>query len=294
MRQLGFAAAAPAERCVSCFSTAFASIDTPGEHAMTIEPAGAAVTSDDAGARRRHGRRGERFQPGDVPAVEGFDHEPNTADFRAAAARRAPFVLGQPVLQTLRPASASSCDSSWRRSTAEAVGRQHGQRRTLPATASRYVRSALSAGRRTRTSDAMPPRSRSTPSTAISADGAGSLDVRAAAGATGRSPSISMSRSVPSRAGSFRSGRLAASSCRHEADRDRAVLPDDAIGVVDGALDLRGRRPRAPGRSSRPRRPCGSSTVRLSNSAIERAPTARAARCAAACDRTAASSRSRR
>ena len=51
-------------------------------------------------------------------------------------------------------------------------------------------------------------------------------------------PSMSISRSVPSRAVSFRSGNAAASLGADEANRDRMVFPDDAVGLGFGGGDV--------------------------------------------------------
>ena len=168
---------------MSCCSTAFASTARPASTRRRSKPADAADTQ----RRRRRaptavGRRGQRFQAGRVPSVE---RSTTTRTPPTPARRRQPraFVRRQLLLQTLRSASAAPSTSSWIRSTA--AGSSRGQHRQHAHAAGNGVaigaQRAQGTRRRRRTSDAMPPRSRSAPSTAISADRAGAVDVRAAA-----------------------------------------------------------------------------------------------------------------
>ena len=150
---------------------------------------------------------------------------------------------------------------------------------------------------------ARPPQTKVTPRRALEPLPAGDGDDadrrRCAARAcrrtpTGRSPAISTSRSLPARTGSLRSGSAAASSSSTNRDDDRPILPDHAVRLGFGAR-------RSPPRvTSRARSIVEASapkmeTHRADAEAADRTrPTARAARCAAACDRAGAASRSRR
>ena len=103
--------------------------------------------------------------------------------------------------------------------------------------------------------------------------------------------STSISRSVPVRTDSFRSGSAAASSAVAKRIVDRPVFPHDAIGLVFGRRDLR-RRDLAREVDRRRRRRRGGSSRCARRTADRTPPTARAGRCAAACGRTGAPSRS--
>ena len=153
--------------------------------------------------------------------------------------------------------------------------------------------SARARGRRTGTRRAMPPRNFSQPPIAMMPMRAGARDVRAAARRQVEVVDVDQAqragarRLLPQRQ---RRGFFGASQTGCATGRSSQTI---AIGLVFRLRRFRPATPRAPDRWSPPPRPGGSSRC-ARRTADRTPPTARAGRCAAACDRSAAPSRSRR
>ena len=275
------------------------------QHGRAIErPTSAARANTTATARgaeeeRPHDRlsggdrRSQRLQTGLIPSFER----------RATTARTVPHVSARSASAAPSKPPAATCRSlicrlhvlRLRLKPLDAGGQFARQHRHEPHAARPRCRAARDSARSARppqrNSTRVPPRKRSDDATAIDADGAGPRDVRAAARGDVEVRDLDQSQRARRGPTPCASGRPRRFGGVGEADR----RPDDR-SRRPGWLRLRRVRsprptPRDRDRSSTTRRRDGSS--RCARRALDRRrPTARAGRCAAACARSAAPSRS--
>ena len=184
---------------------------------------------DDNFRVRRRVRERCRFVPREL-AVQVLDAAPRVLRIRPGAAR------WRPELPSRAPTVAERSRRPYRAARGRRASARPPQTNSIRAAAAKLL----------------PRRNRD------DADRAGPRDVRAAA----RRQVVALDVDQAQRA--LAPGLLAQRQLRRfrrvgEPDRDRAVFPDDAVGVCLGARDLRRRSPRAPDRSSPTSSPGGSS-----------------------------------